>query len=188
MNQDDAQLGVGSERETAPLAEGTTDEPSSSSLPRQGDSPAAIQGGELGRVRELLFGAEVRRLDGRGDHIEQAFSEQLRALREALEQQSRALQESFQQRLDLLEAALASERSERQQAIATLEQRLERLHAELIQSSVSRSDLSRLLASVAGELAPTSVPEATIELPPESAQLDARIELATTNQFDPRTS
>ncbi len=95
------------------------------------DDEAAAGGGNVDKIRDILFGGQMRDYEKRFKRMEDRFAKENTHVREDLGQRIRALEEMLNSELDSLGDKLKTERQERQGMYQELQQEITSLKNEL---------------------------------------------------------
>lgn len=97
--------------------------PGNHSFPGNGEAGM----GNLDKIKELLFGAQVREYDNRFAHLEERMVRENASLREEMRQRFEAIEQYVYQQLNTLTTALKTEQVQREEAINGLNSELKDL-------------------------------------------------------------
>ncbi len=97
----------------------------------EANDDAAATGGNVDKIRDILFGGQMRDYEKRFKRVEDRFSNENAHLREDLGQRIRALEEMLNSELDSLGDKLKVERQDRQSMYQELQQEISTLKNEL---------------------------------------------------------
>lgn len=144
--------------------------------------------GDLQRVRDILFGSQVREIEQRMQALEDDVKAKLDSAREDLQKQSDELESKLVERADSLKKELDEEKDARnkaldeavektRQSVEELEKRFTKLTDQMEEEKADRAELSKLFRHLASELgggeerpaAKTSEPDMFRELETEGA-------------------
>lgn len=134
----------------------------------QADATGRNQGndgdaGDLQRVRDILFGSQVREIEQRMQTLEDDVKSKLDSAREELQKQSDELEEKLVERADSLKKEMDAEKEERNKAldeavettrksVEELEKRFTKLTDQMEEEKADRAELSKLFRHLATEL------------------------------------
>ena len=145
--------------------------------PAPGDAPAAeLEGSNLGQVRELLFGNQIRDIDHRFARMEERLAKEVASLKSDVKTRQDSMELFVRNELEALSEAIQEEQSERTQALKevskeltktanALEKKLTKLDEKL--KKTERTMSQHILDQVNG---------LREELQEKAAQLEATIE------------
>jgi DNA anti-recombination protein RmuC len=102
------------------------------------DTEAKVaEAGSIDKIREILFGAQVKDLGDRIAHLEERLAEESASLRAQINQKLESLEVRMRAELDALASRLTAEESGRAEALREAHQRLESV-AEGLEGKIAR--------------------------------------------------
>ncbi len=112
-------------------AESSLQEDEANETRQEGEDTGIPGGGNVDKIRDILFGGQMRDYEKRFKRMEQRFTGENAHLREDLGQRIRALEEMLNSELDSLGDKVKAERQERQNMYQELQQEITSLKNEL---------------------------------------------------------
>lgn len=112
-------------------AESSLQEDETNETRQDSDEAAAAAGGNVDKIRDILFGGHMRDYEKRFKRMEERFAGENAHLREDLGQRIRALEEMLNSELDSLGDKVKAERQERQNMYQEIQQEITSLKNEL---------------------------------------------------------